>query len=160
MKHFMPLYFFFLILLFAFFYAPTTGLSVYINELQNKWTLAALNFFLHPGQLKGVDIWVNAHYKIIITQACNGMIPILFLFASILAYPSTVRHKILWIVIGYSIFFVINVIRILWVVYITQEGNGHDDFHWSHDIVGNALLLLTGVSLFYAYITSGRNKIS
>jgi len=160
MKRFISLYFLFLALLFIFFYAPTTEISLYLNEMQNKWTLAALDTFLEPEQLKGTDIWVNPHYKIVITQACNGMIPILFLYASILAYPSSIKHKILWILLGYCVFFVVNIGRIVWVVYITQNGEGHDDFYWSHDIVGNILLLFTGLGLFYAYIKTAKTKVS
>ena len=158
MKRFIALYFLFLALLFIFFYAPTTELSLYLNEMQNRWTLAALNIFLEPEQLKGTDIWVNPHYKIVITQACNGMIPILFLYASILAYPSSIKHKILWMLLGYCVFFVVNIGRIVWVVYITQNGEGHGDFHWSHDIVGNILLLFTGLGLFYIYIKTAKTK--
>jgi len=152
MKLFIALYFLFLALLFVFFYAPTTEFSIYLNKIQSSLTLVTLDTFLEPKQLKGIDIWVNPHYKIVITQACNGIIPILFLYASILAYPSRIRHKILWMILGYIVFFIVNVGRILWVVYVTQNGEGHGDFHWSHDIVGNAFLLFTGLGLFYAYI--------
>lgn len=158
MKRFIALYFLFLVLLFIFFYAPTTEFSLYLNETQNRWTLAALDTFLQPEQLKGIDIWVNAHYKIVITQACNGMIPILFLYASILAYPSSLGHKIIWMILVYVIFFVVNIMRILWVVHITQQGEGHGDFYWSHDIVGNIVLLCTGVGLFYAYIRNSKSQ--
>jgi len=158
MKHFLALYFLFLLLLFVFFYAPTTDISVAINTLQNRWTLAALNLFLEPRMLKGVDIWVNSHYKIVITQACNGMIPILFLYASILAYPSRMKHKIIWMIVGYIIFFMVNIARLIWVVYVTQEGKGHGDFYWSHDIIGNIILMLTGVGLFWSYIKTSEVK--
>ena len=158
MKRFIALYFLFLLLLFILFYAPTTELSVSLNEIQNRWTLAALNAFLQPEQLKGIDIWVNPHYKIVITQACNGMIPILFLYASILAYPSNFKHKIVWMILGYIVFFVVNTARILWVVHITQNGEGHGDFYWSHDIVGNIVLLCTGVGLFVTYIKTAETR--
>jgi len=158
MNRFMVLYFLFLALLFVLFYAPTTELSLSLNEIQNRWTLTALDYFLQPEQLKGIEIWVNPHYKIVITQACNGMIPILFLFASILAYPSSIKHKIAWMIVGYVVFFMVNIARILWVVYITQNGEGHGDFHWSHDIVGNILLLCTGVGLFFTYIKTAGTK--
>jgi hypothetical protein len=94
MKRFVALYFLFLVLLFTIFYAPTTMLSTLLNDGQTALTLYLLGIFLTPEQLQGIDIWINPHYKIIINKACNGVIPILFLFASILAYPSTLIHKI------------------------------------------------------------------
>jgi exosortase/archaeosortase family protein len=156
MERFVKFYFIFLGLLFAVFYAPTTPLSEIVNETQTHLTLFILNQYLAQGQLDGTNIWINSHYKIMITQACNGMIPILFLYASILAFPSSWRHKILWMMIGYILFFVINIIRILMVVYVTQAGRGHIDFHWSHDIIGNILLLVTGLGIFILFIKTSK----
>ncbi len=159
MKQFIALYFLFLAILFVFFYAPTTMVSTMINDGQSSLTLYFLDIFLKPEQLKGIDIWINPHYKIIINKACNGVIPILFLFASILAYPSSIGHKILWMVLGYVLFSVVNVARILLVVYFTQTGEGQKEFYWSHDLVGNTLLMLTGLVLFIAFIKTSSKTI-
>jgi len=158
MKRFIALYFLFLALLFVFFYAPTSVVSTLFNEGQTKLTLFLLKLFLEPGQLKGIDIWINPHYKIIINQACNGMIPILFLVASILAYPASILHKLLWMIIGYVSFSMVNVARLLFVIYATQVGNGQEEFYWSHDLVGNAMLMLTGLGLFIAFIKTARKR--
>ncbi len=152
MNRFVALYFFFLVLLFVFLYAPTTEISVMLNETQTQLTLFLLKWFLQPQQLQGIDIWINPQYKIVITQACNGMIPILFLFASILAYPSTILHKIIWMLIGYLSFTVINVLRLLMVVYFVQREGGRDNFYWAHDFLGNFLLMILGLLLFFAFI--------
>jgi len=159
MKRFVALYFLFLALLFVFFYAPTSAVSDLLNEGQTKLTLYFLDMFLAPEQLKGIDIWINPHYKIIINKACNGVIPILFLFASILAYPSSIGHKILWMALGYVLFSIVNVARILLVVYVTQTGGGHEDFYWSHDLIGNTLLMLTGLGLFIAFIKTSSKTV-
>lgn len=158
MKRFICLYFIFLGLLFTLFYAPTSQVSQILNNTQSRFILSVLNLFLESQQLDGIDIWINPHYKIIITKACNGVIPLLFLYASILAYPSTFRHKLLWMMLGYILFFVVNIFRILWVVFITQHGEGQGDFYWSHDIVGNTLLMLTGLGLFIAFIKTASIK--
>ena len=159
MKRFIALYFLFLVILFVLFYAQTSVLSTYINEGQTQLTIFFLDFFLKPEQLKGIDIWINPHYKIYISKACNGMIPILFLFASILAYPSSYIHKIVWMSIGYVVFSLVNVFRILLVVYATQEGEGQEEFYWSHDLLGNSLLIMTGLGLFIAFIKSSSKTI-
>jgi len=159
MKRFVALYFLFLALLFTFFYAPTTIFSTLLNDGQTTLTLYLLGLFLRPEQLQGIDIWINPHYKIIINKACNGVIPILFLFGSILAYPSTLVHKMVWMGFGYVVFSLINIIRILVVVYVTQAGEGHADFYWSHDLLGNGLLMLTGLGLFIAFIKTSSKSI-
>jgi exosortase/archaeosortase family protein len=159
MKRFVALYFLFLVFLFTFFYADTSVVSTLLNETQTKLTLFFLNIFLEADQLRGIDIWINPHYKIIINQACNGMIPILFLYASILAYPSSLWHKLLWMVIGYLFFSIVNVIRLLFVVYATKTGQGQEEFYWSHDLVGNAMLMLTGLGLFIVFIKTSRKGL-
>jgi len=56
------------------------------------------------------------------------------------------------------VFSVVNVVRLLFVSYATQVGNGQEEFYWSHDLVGNALLMLTGLGLFIAFIKTVRKK--
>ncbi len=156
MKRFIALYFLFLAILFTFFYADTSAVSTFVNQGQTKITLFFLDMSLEPNQLKGIDIWINPQYKIIINQACNGVIPILFLFASILAYPSSIFHKLLWMIVGYVLFSVLNVLRILLVVYFVEGEGGRGNFYWSHDLVGNALLMLLGLGLFVAFIKTAK----
>ena len=157
MKRFAALYFLYLALFFVLFYAVSSPLSTLVNEGQTRLTLFFLDLFLAPGQLQGIDIWINPHYKIIINRACNGIVPVLFLFASILAYPSTLWHKIWWMGIGYTLFSLVNVFRILLVVYFVEQEGGKGNFYWSHDLIGNALLMAVGLGLFIAFIkTSSR----
>ncbi len=159
MRRFIAFYFIFLGGLFVLFNASSWQLTHVLNDMQTNLTLQVLKLFLRPEQLQGVDIWINPHYKIIITKACNGIIPILFLYAAILAYPSTVKHKIVWMIFGYGLFFMVNIVRILWVVFMTQNGEGKGDFYWSHDIIGNIFLLLTGLGLFVSFIKSSTKKV-
>ena len=159
MRRFIAFYFIFLGGLFVLFNASSWQLTQVLNDMQTNLTLQVLKLFLRPEQLQGVDIWINPHYKIIITKACNGIIPILFLYAAILAYPSTVKHKIVWMIFGYGLFFMVNIVRILWVVFMTQNGEGKGDFYWSHDIIGNIFLLLTGLGLFVSFIKSSTKKV-
>ena len=159
MKKFIALYFLYLALFFTFFYANTSIVSHTINEEQTKLTLYFLNIFLGPDQLQGIDIWINSHYKIIINQACNGIIPTLFLWAAILAYPSTIWHKILWMVMGYLLFSLVNIFRILLVVHSVEQEGGRGNFYWSHDLMGNTILMVVGLGLFVVFIrTVGRRK--
>ncbi|EIF50936.1 exosortase/archaeosortase family protein [Sulfurovum sp. AR] len=158
MKRFVSLYFLYLIVLFILFYNETSILSTFINEVQTKLTLFFLEIFLQPGQLQGIDIWINPQYKIIINHTCNGIIPILFLFASILAYPSGLWYKIVWMSLGYTIFSFINVFRILLVVYFVEQEGEQENFYWSHDLIGNALLISVGLGLFIAFIKLSRKR--
>jgi len=158
MKKFIALYFLFLAVLFTFFYADTSVVSSTLNDGQTKLTLYGLKLFLEPDQLQGIDIWINPHYRIIINQACNGMIPILFLWASILAYPSAIWHKIFWMGLGYLVFSLVNIFRILLVVHFVEQPAGQSNFYWSHDLVGNAVLMAVGLGLFIAFIKTANTQ--
>jgi exosortase/archaeosortase family protein len=159
MKRFAVFYFLFLAILFVLLYAQTNPLSTYINDTQTMLTLTLLDLFLEPSQLQGVDIWITPNYKIIIDHSCNGIIPILFLSAAILAYPASFWHKFLWLVLGYLVFSLANVLRILLVVHFVAQEKGRGNFYWSHDLLGNALLMVVGLSLFMLFIkTSKRLK--
>jgi len=154
-KKFIVLYFIYLGILFLILYAPTLSISEILNQFQTDLTLQTIEPFLKKNQLKDIDIWINSHYKIIITQACNGMIPILFLVASILAYPSRIIYKLIWIVIGYISYVIVNALRLVMVTKVT-EVYGSGSFYWIHDIVGNALLMIVGLGIFIAFIKSSQ----
>ena len=66
---------------------------------------------------------------------------------------------VLWLVLGYVVFTVVNVFRILLVIFVTQGGKGQEDFYWSHDLVGNAILMATGLLLFVAFIKTSKKGI-
>jgi len=154
-KKFTIKYFLFLGVLFGIFYLPTSEISTLINQVQTNTTLTILNLFLDKNQLQGIDIWINPHYKIIITQACNGMIPILFLAASILAYPSKIVNKTVWLILGYIALTIVNIIRLLIVTKVTMV-YGSSSFYWIHDIFGNFLLMIFGLGLFVMFIKTSQ----
>jgi exosortase/archaeosortase family protein len=156
MKRFVGFYFLYLFGLFALFYLPLSPVAILLNEAQTDLALRLLDYFLKPGQLQGIDIMITSQYKIIITQACNGLIPFFFLMASILAYPVDVMHKIFWILTGYVIITLANVMRILIVVYCVEQEGGSENFYWSHDILGNMILLLVGMGVFITFIQHSR----
>jgi exosortase/archaeosortase family protein len=157
MKKFILLYLGMLALLFLLFYADTSVISERLNTWQGALTLSLLDIGLEPGRVQGNEIIISPTYKLIITQACNGMIPILFYWASVIAYPVSPVYKLLWMIIGYVIISLINVLRILFVVQMVKGGREH--FELAHDVIGNAILMATALLLFVLFIkTAGRSR--
>ena len=149
----------FLLVLGFFFiiaYAPFSPLASTLNDFHTDLTLELLKPFIEKSRLKGIDIWINPHYKIYISDECSALIPILVLYAAILAYKSSLKRKIIWLLFGYVTFHIVNTLRILLVVYVTKTGEGQKEFYWSHDILGNALLMATGLLLFYTFIRNAK----
>ncbi len=46
--------------------------------------------------------------------------------------------------------YVVNLIRLLFVTEMTRGGG--ENFWWSHDIVGNIMLMVVGLGLFFMFI--------
>jgi exosortase/archaeosortase family protein len=153
-RRFLLHYLLWVAVLFLLFYLDTNPLSHWINETQRQWLLEALRFFLGEERIRGLDILAHPHFRIIITQACNGLIPYYLYLAAILAYPRPWRDRLLWALLGYLVISGINVLRLLMVTAIVA-GNPAS-FHWSHDILGNALLMVAGLGLFYLFLRMSR----
>ena len=154
MKTFASLYLLFLLLLFGLLYWDPSPLAASVDHYQRGMTLYFLELGLPKGQLRGIDIWINPHYKIIITKACNGMIPILVLWAAVLAYPlAGWGRKLLWLLIGYLVLSAVNILRLLMVAACVKE---QADFPFCHDLLGNMLLMLAGLLLFWLFLRGTR----
>jgi len=134
-------------------YSDINFITTYINDYQTKITLYFLNLFLEDN-ISGIYIQINDFYRIVINAECNGFIPIIILISAILAYKTTIYHKLKWIVLSYVIYTFLNIFRILIIAEVAFE-YGRPSFFWSHDIFGNILLLLTGLIIFNIYSKKG-----
>ena len=153
MKTFTLYYLLLLPLLFGIFYWDLSPVAVLINTYQSKITLYTLSMGLPEGQLQGVDIMINPHYKVVVTKACNGMIPILVLYAAILAYPVRWSHKVYWLLVGYVVLTTINIARLYMVATLVKA---QSDFPLYHDLFGNLLLMAIGLLLFYLFLATSQ----
>jgi len=102
--------------------------------------------------MEGNHIFITPTFALVIDKACNGLIPYLFFLASILAFPSTFRHKIKWAILGYLLLSLLNVLRIWFItqMVIQQKSN----FSLAHDYLGNMLLVTTALILFITFINT------
>ncbi len=154
-KNFVISYLIWLGVLFGLFYLNSNPFAVFLNELQRGWLMDSLRYFL--GDIVQ-DIYIHSapNFRIRITYACNGLIPYYFFLASIFAYPSTWKLKFIWAVIGYFAIYLINLLRLLFVTAMTR--NGGENFWWSHDIVGNLMLMVVGLGLFFWFMEVSDKK--
>jgi|GEM_PF-2624608 len=129
----------------------TSSISIFINEQQRQLILFLLDFGLAPNQLRGDEIVMSDYYRLIITKACNGVIPVLLYISMVWAYPRrSILDRVSWTLYGYIVITLINVARILFVVAVVQEERGR--FAFTHDIVGNFIFMVTILSLLALYI--------
>lgn len=150
MKKFLLTYWLGIVLLFALFYWEASPLSLILNNLQTDVTAYLTSLTLPKEMMQEHKIFITSHYALVIEKACNGMIPYLFFIASIIAFPSTLLHKVKWAVMGYFFISLMNIFRIWFVTqFVMQEKS---NFSLAHDYLGNGLLILTGLILFTSFV--------
>jgi len=157
MKKFLFTYWVGIALLFGLFYWNLSPISSLINTLQTNLTAYLTSLTLNHGMMQEHRIFISSHYVLVIEKACNGIIPYLFFLASIIAFPSTLIHKIKWGIMGYLFISSMNIFRIWFVTQfvIQQQSN----FSLAHDYLGNGLLIFTGLILFTSFVKT-RGKIT
>ena len=155
MKKFLLTYWLGIALLFALFYWDYSPLSSILNAFQTKTTAFFTTLTLEEGIIEGNKIFITPYYTLVIEKACNGMIPYLFFLASIIAFPSTIMHKVKWAILGYLFISTMNIFRIWFVTqFVLAE---QSNFSLAHDYLGNGILILTGLILFTSFVKT-RNK--
>ncbi len=158
MKNFLLSYWLGIALLFGVFYWDLSPLSSTINSLQTNLTAYLTSLSLIDNMMEEHRILINAHYSLVIEKACNGMIPYLFFLASIIAFPSTLMHKVKWAIMGYIFISLMNVFRIWFVTQLVLQER--QNFSLAHDYLGNGLLIVTGLLLFTWFVKSRKRGSS
>jgi exosortase/archaeosortase family protein len=137
-------------LFFGLFYWEVSPFSLIINQQQTDFTTFLTSLTLPSEMMSNHHILITNNYSLVIEKACNGMIPYLFFLASILAFPSTVLHKLKWAIFAYFTISIINTLRIWMVTKMVLEERSN--FVLAHDYLGNTLLIVTGLILFIAFV--------
>lgn len=158
MKKFLLSYWLGIAMLFGVFYWNLSPLSSIINAVQTDLTVYFTSLTLADDMMDSYRILINEHYSLVIEKACNGMIPFLFFLASIIAFPSTLKHKLKWAVIGYLFITFMNTFRIWFVAQLVLQER--QNFSLAHDYLGNALLILTGLLLFTWFVKSREKEVN
>ena len=156
MKKFLLSYWFGIAILFGLFYWNLSPLSSVINRAQTDLTVYLTSLTLADGMMDSFRILINEQYTLVIEKACNGMIPYLFFLASIIAFPSTLSHKVKWAIMGYLFISLTNIFRIWFVTQLVLQER--QNFSLAHDYLGNGLLILTGLLLFTWFVKSRKRK--
>lgn len=157
MRNFLLTYWFGIALLFIVFYWELSPLSEIINNVQTNFTAHLTSLTLEKGMMHEHKIFITDYYALVIEKACNGMIPYLFFLASIIAFPSTIQHKLQWALMGYLFISAMNIFRIWFVTEMVLDEKRN--FSLAHDYLGNAILILTGLVLFTSFVKTRKKEV-
>jgi exosortase/archaeosortase family protein len=93
---------------------------------------------------------------LVIDKSCNGFIPYFFFLASIIAFPSTLRDKIKWAILGYLILSLLNIFRIWFISQLVMREE--ENFSLAHDYLGNIFLVFSALMLFIFFIKNRQKE--
>lgn len=155
MKKFIFFYLFTLTLLFTFFYWDLSPIASSINLWQINLSSSITSFTLDDNLMQDNHIFINQHLTLVIDKECNGLMPYFFFLASVVAFPSPIKHKINWAILGYILLSLLNIFRIWFITQFVMYSE--NSFSLAHDYLGNLLLVLSSTVLFIAFIRTKRS---
>ncbi|CAA6825777.1 MAG: Unknown protein [uncultured Sulfurovum sp.] len=156
MKKFLLIYLLALLFLFAIFYWDFSPIAKSINLWQVNLSSFLTSLTLPEEAMKENLIFINTQLTLVIDKACNGLIPYFFLLASIMAFPSTIKHKIKWAILSYLILSILNIFRIWFITKLVI--NSENNFSLAHDYLGNLFLVCSSMILFIAFIHTKKHS--
>ncbi|CAA6817156.1 MAG: Unknown protein [uncultured Sulfurovum sp.] len=150
LKNFIVLYPLSITLLFIFFYWDSSPLAHTLNQWQINLSAFLTSLTLPKGTMQENYIFISHKLTLVIDKSCNGLIPYFFFLASVLAFPSTLIHKIKWAIFGYFLLTLLNVFRIWFISQLVI--NEEENFNLAHDYLGNMFLVFSALMLFVFFI--------
>ena len=141
-------------LLFSVLYWDISPLANIINQWQVKLSSLLTSLTLDNNAMQNNHIFISSNLTLIIDKSCNGFIPYFFFLASIVAFPSSIKHKIKWAILAYVLLSLLNVFRIWFITQVVMKSE--NNFSLAHDYLGNIFLVFSALILFIGFIKSKR----
>ena len=140
-------------LLYLLFFIDSFSPLYWLNSLQTDLTiyLTALwiDLFAIPVKMLGNTVYLSHGFNIWILDGCNGLTAFMLFGTAIIAYPTSWKSKLFWLLEGYVIVVVLNMIRIDSVIYFTMIDANY--FHISHNLIGRYSTILLTLCLFLIF---------
>ena len=147
--------------LFAFELTPVGQQYVVIpfTELIAKISVFIIQFFDPQVVSRGIEVWTqNYSFGIAIKAGCNGVEAVIVLIAAIIAFPSTIKAKIIGIISGFLAIQFMNLLRIISLFYIGQWNQ--NAFEWAHLYIWQVLIMLDVLVVFLVWLRFLTPRIS
>jgi len=146
-------------LLVSTFYS-LTSLQIVLNRVDVvtpvtsavvKTTGLLVNVLGVPVHVENADL-VTPGMRLRISDDCNGMIAFIIFMSAVLAFPSRWRDKGLGILMGAALIWILNIFRILVLVYVALYFPQF--FFETHIYVAQSVIIAAGVVLWFFWAQS------
>lgn len=136
-------------------------LGVVQQHLVLPWTallaricVALVTLFDSTAAAAGKVLWNTVTgFGVSIEPGCNGIEACIVLFAAVLAFPSTWRHKLVGLVAGFVAVQALNVVRVISLFYLGQWNT--DVFNFAHEFLWQALIMLDVLIVWLLWVRAG-----
>lgn len=140
-------------LLFALLYFEGFSPLFFIANLQTvltaKLTEVGIVLCALPITLDGIVIAFKSGFTLQILHECNGFAPILLFWAAVWSYPTDIKLKVFWTLLGYTVLIMVNIMRIMLILYVVDIDK--DNLTWSHNYVGRYGMGVMTLMLFWIF---------
>ena len=108
---------------------------------------------------------VSPEFSVNIKNVCNGLEVTAILFATILAFPATIKSKLIGLAIGYPVIFVVNLARVVVLFFLGfKQPQIFDTVHYFYSqafvIIATVAVWFVWMSLFSSYGTKSNQAVS
>lgn len=92
-------------------------------------------------------------FGVSIEPGCNGIEACIVLFAAMMAFPSTWKHKLAGLVVGFAAVQALNVVRVVSLFYLGQWNTAV--FNFAHEFLWQGLIMLDVLIVWLLWVRSG-----
>jgi len=116
--------------------------------------VALVTLFDSTAAAAGKVLWNTATgFGVSIEPGCNGIEACIVLFAAVIAFPSTWRHKLIGLVAGFVAVQALNVVRVISLFYLGQWNT--QVFNFAHEYLWQALIMLDVLVVWLLWVRAG-----
>lgn len=102
----------------------------------------------------GKVLWnTQTGFGVSIEPGCNGIEACIVLFAAVMAYPSSWRHKFWGLAVGFVAVQGVNVVRVISLFYLGQWST--PVFNFAHEYLWQALIMLDVLIVWLLWVRMG-----
>jgi len=153
MKKFLLLFATYIILFFLLLEIPYIveifPLENFTTNLAVEATKISINLIGIEAKVSGVSFKLD-NAIMMVDPDCNGLKAVILFIAVILAYPSSLKVKLVWI-LGSIIFLqFINIVRITFLAWTLRYH--FDNFDFIHDFISPIFVISIALFMFYKYV--------
>lgn len=136
-------------------------LGVVQQHLVLPWTallaricVALVTLFDSTAAAAGKVLWNTVTgFGVSIEPGCNGIEACIVLFAAVLAFPSSWRHKMIGLALGFVAVQGLNVVRVISLFYLGQWNTAV--FNFAHEYLWQALIMLDVLVVWLLWVRAG-----